>query len=120
MTAAWERVLADAMRAADPVAAVRAASEEDRRPASLRRALMHALRNEAGLRMAALLVAKLRFERLVRGSREAAELFDRQPRAFAEVFRRYHAETPARATFPAAEARDFAIFCKRSRVFLAR
>jgi hypothetical protein len=119
VTAAWQRVLADAMRAADPVAAVRAASEDDHHPASLRRALQQALRNEAGLRMTALLVAKLRFERLVRGSGEAAALFDRHPRAFTEAFRRYHAETPARATFPAAEARDFAAFCKRARISLA-
>ena len=47
-------------------------------------------------------------ERLVQGSREASAWFDSDPRSFVATFRRYHAEVPASATFPADEAALFA------------
>lgn len=62
---------------------------------------------EDGLRIAAMLVAKLRFERLMRGSNEADAWFERDPRGFVEAFRAYHASTPIDAFFPAAEGRRF-------------
>ncbi|MDB4969254.1 MAG: hypothetical protein JWN44_4943 [Myxococcales bacterium] len=89
---AWEKELAAAMRAADPVAAVRA---------------LHPGADADGVRMSALLVARLRFERLVRGSPAAEAWFDRDPADFARAFRRYHAEVAPRAFFPAGEAELF-------------
>jgi uncharacterized protein len=63
--------------------------------------------DEAGVRMAALLVARLRFERLLRGSPEADAWFERDAAGFTEAFRRYHAGTPPTAFFPGHEARLF-------------
>jgi len=57
--------------------------------------------------LAALLVARLRFERLLRGSPQAEAWFDADPEAFAAAFKRYHAEVPPAAFFPQAEARLF-------------
>lgn len=88
----YEKQLAAAMRARDPVAAMRA---------------IYADVDADGVRMTALLVARLRFERLLRGSPEAEASFDRDAAAFARDFARYHAEVPPRAFFPADEAALF-------------
>jgi hypothetical protein len=90
--AEYERRLAAAMRARDPVAAMRA---------------IHPAVDADGVRMSALLVARLRFERLMRGSPEAEASFDRDPAAFARDFHRYHREVPPRAFFPVDEAALF-------------
>ena len=66
------------------------------------------LGREDGVRMAELLCAKLRFERLLRGSERAARWFEDEPRAFSRAFRAYHRGVRATAFFPAAEARIFA------------
>ena len=95
----WERQLAAAMRADDPVAAVRA---------------LHPEADADGVRLAALLVARLRFERLLRGAPAAGAWFARDPAGFARFFRRYHAAVPPRAFFPADEAALFAGFCARA------
>lgn len=89
----YEKQLARAMRARDPVAAVRA---------------IHPGADADGVRMTALLVARLRFERLMRGSPEAEASFDRDAATFARDFARYHREVPPRAFFPVDEA---ALFC---------
>jgi hypothetical protein len=88
----YERQVAAAMRAKDPVAAMRAIDPGV---------------DADGVRMTALLIARLRFERLLRGSPEAEASFDRDPAAFAESFARYHADVPPRAFFPADEAALF-------------
>jgi uncharacterized protein (UPF0276 family) len=62
---------------------------------------------EDGVRMASLLCAKLRFERLIRGSRLAERWFEEDPRAFSAAFRAYHRRVRATAFFPSAEARLF-------------
>lgn len=85
----YERHLAAAMRARDPVAAVRA---------------LHPEVDADGVRLTALLVARLRFERLLRGSPEAEAWFDRDAEEFTRAFRRYHVEVAPRAFFPADEA----------------
>ncbi|WP_437813624.1 hypothetical protein [Sorangium sp. So ce1078] len=97
--------MARAMTAEDPVAALRAAARDPALPPALRRALLGA--DEDGVRMSALLVARLRFERLLRGSPEAEAWFDRDPAEFSAAFRRYHAEVPPTAFFPPGEARLF-------------
>ncbi|WP_437762207.1 hypothetical protein WME77_29470 [Sorangium sp. So ce764] len=103
--ARYEALVARAMTAEDPVAALRAAAEDPALPPALRRALLGA--DEDGVRMSALLVARLRFERLLRGSPEAEAWFDRDPAEFSAAFRRYHAEVPPTAFFPPGEARLF-------------
>ena len=65
-----------------------------------------------GLLLAARLVVRLRFERLVQGSPRASAWFDDDPRSFVAAFRRYHAEVPARAHFPADEAELFAAWLR--------
>lgn len=100
--AAFERVLADALREPDPVAALRAAATAPGLPAALRQALANA--NEDGVRLSALLVARLRFERLIQGSPEAARWFEEDAAGFSAAFRRYHQAVRASAFFPAAEA----------------
>ncbi|HEX2574577.1 MAG TPA: hypothetical protein VH877_33835 [Polyangia bacterium] len=103
--AAFERILAEALRAPDPVAALHAAAADPGLPAALRKALMSA--NEDGVRLSALLVARLRFERLIHGSPEAARWFEEDPAAFTAAFRRYHQAVPASSFFPRSEAERF-------------
>ena len=110
--AAFERILADALRAPDPVAALRAAAAAPELPAALRRALVHA--NEDGVRLSALLVARLRFERLIQGSPEAARWFEEDAAGFSAAFRRYHQAVPATSFFPSGEARLFEAWRRRT------
>ncbi len=104
-----EEGLAVALRAADPE---RALAE-----LALRCDLGDELRERVasisgeGFRLSALLVARLRFERLVQGSDDASLWFDRDPAGFAAVFRRYHASVPASALFPADEGALFRRWC---------
>lgn len=112
MSATWETILAGALRSEDPVARLRAASVDRALPLAVRRAFERAVHDGHGLQMAALLVAKLRFERLMRGSGALSEWFERDPEGFTATFHRYHRETPLSAIFPTAEARDFARFCE--------
>lgn len=100
-----EAIVAEALASPDPAAALRKASKDRSLPAELRRALAAAQGD--GVRMAALLVARLRFERLLRGSAEAEAWFDADPEGFAATFRRYHAEVPPSAFYPQVEARLF-------------
>lgn len=109
--ARFEEIVAKALTAPDPAAALARAAKNRRLPAELRRALAAA--QPDGVRMAALLVARLRFERLLRGSPEAEAWFDRDPEGFAAAFRRYHAEVPPAAFFPPVEARLFQRWCAR-------
>lgn len=111
--ARFEQIVAAALTAPDPAAALARAAKNRRLPAELRRALAAA--QPDGVRLAALLVARLRFERLLRGSPEAEAWFDRDPEGFAEAFRRYHAEVPPSAFFPPVEARLFQSWCARFR-----
>ncbi len=100
-----ETILAAAMRAEDPVAALLAAAEHET-DLETREALRRV--DPDGVRMQALLIARLRFERLVRASIEAGERFEASPQEFTKTFRRYHREVPMHAFFPKDEARGFA------------
>ncbi|MEZ6019638.1 MAG: hypothetical protein R3F17_05895 [Planctomycetota bacterium] len=64
-----------------------------------------------GLRMASLLIVRLRFERLLRGSRLAGRWYDSDPATFANAFRTYHATVPPRDLMPAQEAEAFEAWC---------
>jgi hypothetical protein len=103
--ARFERLLARALTADDPPTALARAARDRQLSAELRRSLTSV--SEDGLRLAALLVARLRFERLLRGSPDAERWFDTDPASFTEAFRRYHGETRLTAFFPAEEARQF-------------
>lgn len=100
-----ERLLATALTSADPVAALQQAAQDPALTEELRQALRCV--DPDGVRTSALLVANLRFERLLRGCPEAEEWFDRDPADFTASFRRYHAEVPPRAFFPPQEAKLF-------------
>ena len=103
--ARFERLLVRALTAGDPPAALARAARDRRLSAELRRSF--AAVTDDGLRLAALLVARLRFERLLRGSPDAERWFDQDPASFTDAFRRYHAATRLTAFFPAEEARLF-------------
>lgn len=102
-----EQILASAMRAPDPVAAILDAAASD---PDLDDATRDALRqvDADGVRIQALLVARLRFERLLQGSPEVGARFEQDPAALTQTFRRYHREVAMHAFFPADEARAFA------------
>lgn len=100
-----ERLVADALTSADPVAGFERAARDPELPSELRDAL--ACAQPAGIRMAALIVARLRFERLMQGSSPAAEWFARDPADFARAFKLYHHAVPATGALPADEARLF-------------
>jgi hypothetical protein len=85
--------------ATDPLAALDALPVSDRE-------LLEPIDRD-GLRMSALLVARLRFERLMHGSQRAGEWFERDPRSFAAAFKRYHAAVAPLSMFPPQEARAF-------------
>lgn len=76
-------------------------------------AAVHALWPSAdpdGVRTAALLIAKLRFERLVNGDAGVVDEFNDDPAAFVARFERYHARVPPSAWHPRAEAALFRAF----------
>ena len=97
-----ETLLADALTAADPAAALRDTGEL---PPELREAVERI--DVDGLRVAALLVAKLRFQRLLNGSARAGEWFARDARGFTDAFRRYHDDVPPTSGDPWSEAAAF-------------
>jgi hypothetical protein len=103
-----QRLLADALTSADPAASVRARAGAGDWPE-------FAAIDPDGLRMAALLVSKLRFERLVQGSRAAAELFQRDGRGFTAAFAEYHRDVPPRAHDPWEEAAAFRAWLDREK-----
>jgi hypothetical protein len=100
-----ERLLARALRAADPVAALQTAAEGSELPESVRSALARV--DPDGVRMTALITSRLRFERLMQGSRSAAEWFESDPAAFTAAFKRYQSAVAPTATFPSDEGRLF-------------
>jgi hypothetical protein len=101
----FQRALGRALVAPDPALATLRIARDRRHPPELRRTLRRV--DVAGVEMAALLVARLRFERLLRGSPEAEDWFEADAAGFAAAFRRYHGEVPPVALFPAQEAKAF-------------
>jgi hypothetical protein len=101
---AWEALVVRLVTSRDPEAELARARRDETVRAALERV------DPDGLRLAALLVAKLRFERLLRGCPEAEDWFEDDPIAFAEVFRAYHHEVPPTAFFPPEEAALFRVW----------
>lgn len=100
--AAHEAPLAAILLADDPAAALARAVADEALDPGLREALRAV--DLDGLRISALFVARLRFERLLQGDADAAGAFDADPGAFSAEFRRYHHEVPPTAFFPQDEA----------------
>jgi hypothetical protein len=107
----FEKALAIALTASDPVRAVRRMGRDERLPMKLRRTLVKV--RGPNIEMCALLIARLRFERLMRGCPEAEAWFESKPASFAAAFRRYHAEVRPTAFFPPDEAILFRAWDKR-------
>jgi hypothetical protein len=103
--AEWERVFAAVLLSADPLAR-RDALLADQELAPTTREQLVSL-DADGLQLSAMLVAKLRFERLMQGSDSARTWFERDPREFTAAFRRYHHSSAPRARFPSEEALEF-------------
>ncbi len=103
--ALFESLMAEAMRSRDPAGAIQQICSDHRLPLPWRKALASA--NADGIRLSAMLFAKLRFEMLMQGSAEAARSFERDPASFTGVFRRYHREVEPRAFFASDEGRIF-------------
>ena len=101
----YEALMARALGALDPWASLQEALADQSLPADLRAALAGV--DEDGLRVSGLLVAKLRFERLVNGSSELARWFEEDAQGFTAAFRRYHAGVPSTALFPSDEVASF-------------
>lgn len=67
-----------------------------------------------GLRVSQMLIARLRFERLMQGSATARRWFAEDAAGFAVAFRRYAERVPCPSIHPWDEARAFAAFAAES------
>lgn len=97
----FEARLAEALCSADPGPALEALRAEPDFAAPSEHV------SEDGFRLAALLVVRLRFERLLNGSRVAGHAWNEDPRGFTERFKQYHAAVRPCAWTPAEEARQY-------------
>ena len=97
--------VAEAMTAIDPAQSLAEAAADSSLSAEYRQALHHA--SPEGVRLSALLVAKLRFEALINFSARAAAAFADDAQGFTDLFRRYHAEVTPCHRFPSEDARRF-------------
>lgn len=94
-----QRRLGEALTADDPIA-------------FWREHLPEVALDAAGVHVAALLVTKLRFQRLVNASRWAATWFDDDPAGFAAAFRAYRRAVPGPHLDPWREAEAFDAWCE--------
>ena len=101
----FEQRIAMALTSAVPAMSFESLVDDERIPADLRARVAEA--DIDGFLITSLLVARLRFERLMQGSRRASEWFESDPAAFAAAFRRYHSEVDPIAGMPATEAELF-------------
>ncbi|MCA9002523.1 MAG: hypothetical protein KDB61_11405 [Planctomycetes bacterium] len=108
-----ESLVASLLRSADPdTALAHAKSDPDLTP-ELRAILDHV--QPDGLTIASLLVARLRFERLMQGSAVAIQWFESDPADFAAAFKRYHTTTASEFLMPTEEAVTFEAWVRRDR-----
>lgn len=103
---AFDELLAQVLRSPSP--AEHLAAGLGGLPASMRPHAARLLSEPDALRLTQLLVAQLRFSRLLSGSPSALAAFEAEPAAFVARFRAYHERCPPRATEPIAEAAAFA------------
>ncbi len=108
---AYEQLFSRAFSSRDPLAVLRSARDDAATPTTLREALSSL--DEHGVRLSSLIVTRLRFERLLNGSRWAGEWFERDPAEFTAAFKRYQDEIPPQASFAQDEARAFEAWRRR-------
>jgi hypothetical protein len=108
---AYEELFSRAFSSRDPLAVLRAARDDSSTPAALREALSSL--DEHGVRISSLIVTRLRFERLLNGSRAAGEWFERDPADFTAAFKRYQDQVPPETAFAQDEARAFEVWRRR-------
>ena len=101
----FEALVARALVAREPASALADAARDEGLTGDLRERLTAA--DPEGVTIAGLLVARLRFERLMHGSRAAGEWFERDPATFAAAFKRYHTSVKPTACLPSDEAGQF-------------
>ena len=98
----YASALARILRDPDPAAALQAVCAAPETSPALA-ALLGTLAPD-GLRITALLVLQLRFNRLLSGSPAANAAFSADPAAFSRAFQRYHQEVEPHAENPVQEA----------------
>jgi hypothetical protein len=106
----FEKRYARALTDPDPVAAIRRLARARGIDRDLRARLAGA--SADGIRVTALLIARLRFERLLRASPEAERWFDEDPAGFTDAFRDYHHAVAPTFFFPREEAAAFQRWCQ--------
>ena len=99
--------LVQALCAADPAAGVRGIGANESLALDARTRSALAAADADGIAIAALLVVRLRFERLLQASPVAQAWFERDAEGFAGSFRRYHEGSVPAAGTPWEEARCF-------------
>ena len=102
-----QRLLVAAAHARDPHAALQAGIAAAGALLSAAERAWLASIDADGLRVTALLVKKLRFERIVLGDEALGARFDADPRRFTRQFERYAREVPPSFAFPGEEAEAF-------------
>lgn len=99
----WQHSLGPAMRQLQPVQALMDGARS--LPEAHRAAIASA--DKDGIRLSAMLIAKLRLERILNGVPGAEQALDTDPAGFTAEFSAYHREVPSTAVFPWDEARSF-------------
>jgi hypothetical protein len=102
MLRAVQELLLDCLLADDPVRALREALPRATGLADEERAWLAGI-DPDGLAITALVVKKLRFERLTLSHGEMQELFDADPARFMQLYREYTAAVPPTVYFPTQE-----------------
>ncbi len=101
---AYEGLLLEVLGAVDPMEAIAQISSDARVAPAHRAAVAGLAQDRDGLRLSTLLIARLRFERLLQGSDAAHRWFDLDPQGFSQAFRAYVDHVPASAFLPLDEA----------------
>jgi hypothetical protein len=107
----FQRILALALHDAAPRERLRELAQ-DAALTSDERGLLEAIDDDA-LKLTSLVVRKLRFERVLRGSPEVREELERDPDRVRGELRAYVREVPPRFGFPDDEARAFEVHRRR-------
>lgn len=107
----WESAFAACWRAEDPALAFAELAESDTLDPPTRRCVAAA--DPDGLRLSGLLIRKLRFSRLLHGSRAALAAFEADEAGFVAEFNTYNQAVPPTAEEPLAEARLWSAWRER-------
>jgi hypothetical protein len=98
-----QQLLLDALLSDDPPRTLRRLAEQAADLSETERAFLRRI-DADGFRLSALLIQKLRFERLTAADPALAEQFERRPEEVVALFRAYNAAVPPIVYFPEQEA----------------